>query len=71
VNGTALDAYDRVVEVDDLDSLAAMAKQRGLMMLTFEREGVWHFVVDESGVAYVVKVADGELAPSPRLVSEA
>lgn len=63
---SALDAYDRIVEVTDLDSLAAMARQRERMIMTFEKDGDHHFVVDEGGVAYLVKVTP-ETDPAPSM----
>jgi signal peptidase I len=58
---SALDAYDRVVEVTDLDSLGAMARQRDRMILSFERDGVHNYFIDHAGIAYVARRTEPEL----------
>jgi signal peptidase I len=56
VTPSTLDAYDKIVEVTDPDALVAMADRRDRMILTFERNGVDHYVLDQDGVAYVARV---------------
>ena len=69
VQGVNFRDVDRVVEVDTIDNLANIAMALERPILTVERDGEYHFVVQDGGVIYHAKLGRVATVPSTTPIS--
>ena len=69
VQGVNFRDVDRVVEVDTIDNLANIAMALERPILTVERDGEYHFVVQDGGVIYHAKLSRAAPFPSSTPIS--